>query len=168
MSLHKRHSSASGPTYRPREPKNGLLYETIAGHLEDFIYESRVNEKTIPDYVFSEFDSYLKCGVLEHGFIKLECENCKTSQLVAFSCKKRGFCPSCIGKRMNEGSLFLVDHVFPNVGVRQWVLSLPMPVRLWMARRSDLMSSLLNIYMRAIHRFYKQSIIRSLGLDPKQ
>jgi hypothetical protein len=151
--------------YRPRTPKSGLLYQTINANFDDFLMEAKSNEKIIPDYVLNEFDSYLKCGILEHGFIKLECETCNTTQLVAFSCKKRGFCPSCIGKRMNEGSLFLVDHVFPKVSVRQWVLSFPMPVRFWMARNPQLMSSLLNIYMRAIHRFYKQSVREALGSD---
>ncbi len=37
-----------------------------------------------------------------------------------------------------------------------------------MARNSDLMGTLLNIYMRAIHRFYKRSVLRSLRLKPGQ
>ncbi len=46
--------------------------------------------------------------------------------LVAFSCKYRGFCPSCIGRRMNEGAANLVDHVLPEgVPIQQWVLTLP-------------------------------------------
>ena len=50
-------------------------------------------------------------------------------RLVPFSCKGRGFCPSCGGRRMAERAAHLVDHVFPPVPVRQWVLSLPHRLR---------------------------------------
>jgi hypothetical protein len=39
--------------------------------------------------------------------------------LVAFSCKLRGFCPSCDARRMVETSAHLIDHVVPKVPVRQ-------------------------------------------------
>ena len=42
--------------------------------------------------------------------------------LVAFSCKGRGFCPSCTGRRMADTAARLVDGVFSvGVPVRQWV-----------------------------------------------
>ena len=40
-----------------------------------------------------EFEAYLKCGRLEHGFLRVLCESCHNEWLVAFSCRKRGFCP---------------------------------------------------------------------------
>ncbi|MBK7963297.1 MAG: transposase zinc-binding domain-containing protein [Bdellovibrionales bacterium] len=39
--------------------------------------------------------SNLRCGILAHGFLRLKCEDCDHEHLVAFSCKRRGFCPSC-------------------------------------------------------------------------
>ncbi len=39
--------------------------------------------------------------------------------LVPFSCKGRGFCPSCGGRRMTELAAHLVDAVLPRVPVRQ-------------------------------------------------
>ncbi|KIG14059.1 Transposon-like protein [Enhygromyxa salina] len=48
---------------------------------------------------------------------------------MAFSCKKRGFCPSCAGRRMADVAAHLVDEVFPEVPVRQWVCSLPWRLR---------------------------------------
>jgi len=53
--------------------------------------------------------------------------------LVAFSCKGRGFCPSCGGRRLTERAAHLVDHVLPRVPVRQWVLSLPFELRYQLA-----------------------------------
>ena len=46
-----------------------------------------------------------------------------TLSLVGFSCKGRGACPSCSAKRMAGTAAHLVDHVFPHVPVRQFVLS---------------------------------------------
>lgn len=55
--------------------------------------------------------------------------SCHVEHLVAFSCKRRGFCPSCGARRMAESAALLVDEVFPEQPVRQWVLSVPYPLR---------------------------------------
>lgn len=49
--------------------------------------------------------------------------------LVAFSCKRRGFCPSCGARRMAESAALLVDEVLPEQPMRQWVLSFPFQLR---------------------------------------
>ena len=71
-------------------------------------------------------------------------------RLVAFSCKRRGFCPSCGGRRTAERAAHLVDHVFPNVPVRQWVLSLPYRLRYRLAWDQDLCRAVGAVYMRAV------------------
>jgi hypothetical protein len=76
-----------------------------------------------------EFDAFLECGILAHGFLLLHCADCGHDKLVAFSCKRRGFCPSCGARRMAQTAAHLVDHVIPHVPVRQWVLSLPQSSR---------------------------------------
>jgi hypothetical protein len=48
----------------------------------------------LADYVRREFEEYLKCGCLEHGFYRVRYESCHEERLLALSCKKRGFCPS--------------------------------------------------------------------------
>ena len=52
---------------------------------------------------------------LEHGFLRVRCDKCHFERLVAFSCKKRGFCPSCGARRMAETAALLADEVFPDV-----------------------------------------------------
>ena len=42
--------------------------------------------RMLPGYVQREFEDYLKCGRLEHGFLRVRCENCHEERLVAFSC----------------------------------------------------------------------------------
>jgi hypothetical protein len=45
------------------------------------------------------------------------------------SCQRRGFCPSCIGRRMADFAAHLVDRVAPAVPMRQWVLTVPYALR---------------------------------------
>jgi hypothetical protein len=40
-------------------------------------------------------------------------EQCHAEKLVAFSCKKRVFCPSCGARRMAETAALLADEVLP-------------------------------------------------------
>jgi hypothetical protein len=74
----------------------------------------------LPAHVEQEFEEYLKCGRLEHGFLRVRCDSCHAEHLVAFSCKKRGFCPSWGARRMAESAALLVDEVSPEQPVRQW------------------------------------------------
>ena len=78
-----------------------------------------------PAYVQEEFEAYLKCGRLEEGFLRVRCEQCHAETLVAFSCKKSGFCPSCGPHRMAEAVALLADEVLAERPLRQWVLPLP-------------------------------------------
>ena len=71
----------------------------------------------------AELDGFLGCGLLCRGFAHLRCADCDERRLVAFSCKGRGFCPSCAGRRMCQTALNLRDHVLPpEVPLRQWVV----------------------------------------------
>ncbi len=56
----------------------------------------------LPRYVHDELHASLRCGVLACGFARARCPGCGRDKLVAFSCKKRGVCPSCGGRRMSE------------------------------------------------------------------
>ena len=76
-----------------------------------------------------EFDAFLARGILAHGFLRLRGDGCMGEELVAFSCKRRGICPSCGTRRMNAAAAHLVDHVIPKMPVRQSVLSFPIPSR---------------------------------------
>jgi len=41
--------------------------------------------RPLPEYVQREFEDYLKCGRLEHGFLRVRCTSCHQEHLVAFS-----------------------------------------------------------------------------------
>ncbi len=87
--------------YRPRDAERGVLYAVVADHLEAFL-ESAAHHgdgAQFPAFVEQEFRDFLTCGVLAHGFARLRCGDCAAERLVPFSCKGRGFCPSCGGRR---------------------------------------------------------------------
>src|SRR5262245_28034913 len=47
------------------------------------------------------------------GFLRLGGAGCGQEKLVAFSCKRRGICPSCGARRMTQTAAWLVDRVIP-------------------------------------------------------
>ena len=96
------------------------------------------------------FDAYLQCGRLEHGFLRLRCDTCHAEHLLAFSCKRRSFCPSCGARRMADGAALLADQVLPERPIRQWVLSFPFPLRFLLATHPALIGRVLGIVYRAI------------------
>lgn len=50
----------------------------------------------------------------------------------------------------------LVDHVIPHVPVRQWVLSLPIPVRVLLAAQPELVTPVLQVVQRVVTRHFEQ------------
>ncbi len=142
----------SFPDYERHRPENTVLYNTIAEHWKTFLatLDQDPARKGLPQYVRQEFDAFLKCGVLAYGFLRVQCEGCEQEKIVGFSCKKRGFCPSCGGRKMAETAAFLVDQIFPKIPVRQWVLSFPFPIRYLMAVNPKVQSAILKITLRAI------------------
>jgi len=110
----------------------------------------------LPSFVEQEFRDVLQCGALAGGFARFRCTGCGFDRLVPFSCHGRGFFPSCGGRRMAERAAHLVDHVFPAVPVRQWVLSLPHRLRYRLAWNHDLCRAIVGRTMRAILGFHRR------------
>ncbi len=65
--------------YRPRNPEESLLYQVVAGELETFLASQQDNERNVPGFVEKEFRSFLDCGVLARGFLRIACINGKTA-----------------------------------------------------------------------------------------
>src|ERR671934_86162 len=142
-------------TYAPRDPSHTVLYTVIAEHLETFLasFDDDPGATGLPAYVQREFYAYLQCGILAHGFLRLGCDTCHHELLVPFSCKRRGFCPSCAGRRMAQMAAHLVEQVIPWVPTRQWVVSVPIPLRYWMAGSQDLTAKVHTIMRTTIGQY---------------
>ena len=149
--LRHRTLPALAPAYRPRRPTETVLYAVVRENLETFLAHARESyEAPLPHYVEQELRGYLRCGVFAHGFVRAHCDACGHDLLVAFSCKGRGACPSCAGRRMANVAAHLVDRVLPAVPVRQWVLSLPFELRALAAFRADVLSALGRHFVEAV------------------
>jgi hypothetical protein len=136
--------------YRRREPEKTVLYQVIQESYETFVSQNEAADRPLPVFVRREFEKFLACGQLCEGFSRVHCKNCGYDRLVAFSCKCRGFCTSCIGRRMNDGASFVVDHILGDTPVRQWVLSLPHILRYILAYDAALLSSVLSIFIQCV------------------
>ena len=159
------HMAPAVATYEPRDPSHTVLSTVIADHLETFLaaLDADPDATGLPAYVRREFYDYLQCGILAHGFLRLGCDTCHQELLLPFSCKRRGFCPSCAGRRMAQTAAHLVEGVIPWVPTRQWVVSEPMPLRYWMAASQDLTAQVHTIVRTTIGQYYvNQAVTRRI------
>ena len=116
----------------------------------------------LPTFVRKELDGYVACGLLSRGFRLLRCDDCRESQLVAFACAGRGFCPSCLGRRMAQTAANLVEHVLPTaVPLRQWVLTFPFSLRSRLAYDGELLGAVGHLFTDSVLGFYR----RRMALD---
>jgi hypothetical protein len=119
-------------------------------HLETFLAG-----EPMPGFVVDELRDYLRCGVLALGAVRFACEHCGNDRLVGISCKGRGFCPRCLGRKMTEMARYWVRAVLPRVRTRQSVLSLPFELRVPLAYRHELTLAVHRMAARAIEDWYR-------------
>jgi len=77
--------------YKQHRPETTLLYKLVERYYPEFTANLAEQGKFLPKYVERELDEFLRCGRLDHGFLRVVCGDCKYEKLVAFSCKRRGF-----------------------------------------------------------------------------
>ncbi len=97
-------SGIGAPPYVRHRPERTLLYQIVDEYYPAFKAHLAGQGTVLPGYVEQEFEDYLKCGRLEHGFLRVRCDTCHAEHLVAFSCKRRGFFHSFASRPMAEGA----------------------------------------------------------------
>ena len=121
--------------YRPRKPEASELYRLVYHGRDELVrvWEDRFQPQygVLRKEVLSTFDEYLNCGLLCHGAARVYCDGCQHSDLVAFSCKKRGVCPSCSAKRAVKFADHLYDEVLEAVPNRHVVFTIPKRLRVY-------------------------------------
>lgn len=150
--------------YARRQPEQTALYRVIAEHVatfRDHVHETY--ERGLPRYVEDELDEYLRCGILSYGFLRARCKACGQALLIAFSCKNRGICPSCNARRMAHTAAHLVDHVVPDVPLRQFVLSVPFELRLLLAKNPRALTMVGRTFVQEVFAWQKERA-RSRGV----
>ena len=149
--------------YTPRRPEQTDLHRLISAWWPAF-KERAEQAGGLPGFVEETFEHYLRCGILAHGFARVSCPTCRDDLLVAWSCRRRGLCPSCSGRRMADTAAHLVDRVLADVPVRQWVLTLPFALRRRVAFDDRLADTLRNLFVRTVRLAY-QSHAQRAGLE---
>jgi hypothetical protein len=140
------------PAYVPRRAADSVLYQVVRDHYETFAAQAACSRDGdgLPRFIDEEFRGFLRCGWLAGGFARFPCDGCGLDRLVPFSCKSRTVCPSCAGRRMAERAAHLVDHVVPDVPIRQWVLTVPHRLRYLLAWNHELTRAVVGVFMRGV------------------
>jgi hypothetical protein len=126
------------------------LHRVVADGFDDFLARASESGVGLPAFVRQTFEEFLTCGDPRSGFIHLRCTDCGADRALAFSCKRRGVCTSCAGRRMNVVADHLTSNVFPTVGIRQWVLTLPYSLRYRLAYDRALVGPVLDAFIRSL------------------
>jgi hypothetical protein len=61
----------------------------VQQHAASFIAHAEASTgSALPRFIKDEFDAFLECGILAHGFLRLRCGECGHDKLLPFSCKR--------------------------------------------------------------------------------
>jgi hypothetical protein len=138
--------------YERRRPEKTPLYKIVSECLEGWLADRSAREQPVAGSIEEEFRGYLTCGLLCFGFARALCTQCPQRFVIAFSCKRRGVCPSCNGRHMAQTAAHLIDHVIPPVPVRQWVISLPKRLRGVLGDRPKAVAAVTRIFLAEIEK----------------
>lgn len=145
--------------YRQHHPERTLLYRVLFHYFEQFLqeYESRFERKYgyLRPVVQEVVDKYLDCGNPKNGFARIRCSDCGTERLIMFSCKIRGFCPSCHAKRIEEWGEWVRESLLLDVPHRQVVLTIPKMLRIFFKYKRTLLSALCLCGKEALLKYFK-------------
>ena len=153
--------------YRPRRARESPLFRLVKQHLEEFlrVYPSRFAKAHGPLRAVVErvLRGFLKCGLAEHGFARAECQTCRASYLVPFSCRGRNFCPSCEKKKQLLWAEWLHKEVLEPVPHRHVVLTMPRLLRGIFRKRRELLLDLSQCGAEALAEYMR----RQVGADAR-
>jgi hypothetical protein len=88
---------------------------------------------------------FLDCGIFDRGFARVSCTECRAEYLVAFSCQRRGLCPSCAAKRGALFGAFLAEEVVEEVGHCLWTFTIPKMLRVFFLHHRELLGGLCRV-----------------------
>jgi hypothetical protein len=63
--------------YERHRPEQTTLYRLVQQHATSFIAHTEANTGAeLPRFIKDEFDAFLECGIVAHGFLRLRCGEC--------------------------------------------------------------------------------------------
>jgi hypothetical protein len=67
-------SGVAAARYERHRPERTLLYQLVQEYYPALKAQLANQGRELPGYVEREFEDYLKCGHLEHGFLRVRCD----------------------------------------------------------------------------------------------
>jgi len=83
---------------------------------------------------------------------------CNHEYLLAFSCKRRHFCPSFHAKRVVEFGEWLCSNVLKNVPHHHFVFSIPKIIRIYFLFDRTLLKELARIALEVLGLYYRNTV----------
>ncbi|MBC8421353.1 MAG: transposase [Actinobacteria bacterium] len=146
--------------YRRRKPQHTPYYQCIEDHYEQFkrSYDRNFSKKYgyLRSHIEKVIFQYLDCGILHNGFARIRCE-CGHEKLLAFSCKRRHFCPSCHAKRVLEFGEWLCSNILKKVPHRHFVFSMPKILRIYFLFNRNLLKEISRISWETVKEYYRST-----------
>jgi len=148
--------------YRPRYPQATDYYRCVEDYFENFvrIYDEHFSRQYgfWRPYVEQVIYRYLDCGDLHNGFARVKCKDCGHEYLLAFSCKRRHFCPSCHQKRVVEFGEWLCMDVLKKIPHRHFVFSIPKILRRYFLYDRKLLTDLSLCAWESLKVFLQEAV----------
>jgi len=149
-------------SYHPRRPQDSDYYHCVEDYFETFVqsYDEHFSRQYgfWRPYIEKVIYRYLDCGDLRHGFARVKCKDCGHEYLLAFSCKRRHFCPSCHQKRVVEFGEWLCMDVLKKVPHRHFIFSLPKILRRYFLYDRKLLAGLSRCAWDALKVFMQNAV----------
>jgi hypothetical protein len=119
-------------------------------------YERRLDKEygVLRPIIKEVVERYLDCGIPRCGFTRIRCLGCGEGRLLMFSCRTRGFCPSCHAKRLEESGEWMREEILLDVPHRQVVFTIPRMVRIFFKYRRRLLGELCQAAMWALRIYF--------------
>lgn len=152
--------------YRQHHPERTLFYRVMFHYFDEFVseYENRFEREYgyFRPVIQEVVDKYLDCGNPKCGFARIRCPECGTERLLTFSCKVRGFCPSCHSKRREEWGEWMREELILDIPHRQVVFVIPKMLRIYFKYNRSLLSGLCLCGKEALVKYFKAVAGREL------
>ena len=135
------------------------MYRVLFYNFERFLeqYEHRFEKEYgyLRPIVQEVVEKYLNCGNPKNGFARIKCKDCGTERLLMFSCKTRGFCPSCHSKRREEWAEWMREDLILDTPHRQVVFTIPKMLRVFFKYNRSLLSGLCLCGKKTLVKYFK-------------
>jgi hypothetical protein len=102
-------------------------------------------------------ERFIECGDPHYGFARIYCDACGHDDLLAYSCKRRYFCPSCHQRRVLLYGEWVEEKVLEPVAHRQYVFSVPRLLRPLFGRHRAWLGELCRIAARLLVEAYAEA-----------